>query len=259
MWTEEQLGDYFSSGGEIRPERRDTSVAGDSGTCHLLPQTCFPENMPKIGEELTEQLLTVEAAKPRSPTNPVPPERPVHHGDSSSPSCRKTRDCAFQKNVVGFDEDGEPKYVPADSFAHGDGGAANGVDLRCFYRPDARTVVAAFRLGHRAAIAHHMYGRTEVRSRRCSTRRQPRSSSAPRPAVATTEMKVYLKRPLELFKTYRVDVEITDATEFKTFTKATIRDPSNPNIPLAIGEAVLAHSAVLAKLMGKKRTFRTFV
>ena len=72
-------------------------------------------------------------------------------------------------------------------------------------------------------------------------------------------MKVYLKRPLELFKTYRVDVEITDATEFKTFTKATIRDPSNPNI-LAIGEAVLAHSAVLAKLMGKKRTsFNTAV
>ena len=73
-------------------------------------------------------------------------------------------------------------------------------------------------------------------------------------------MKVYLKRPLELFKTYRVDVEITDATEFKTFTKATIRDPSNPNIPLAIGEAVLAHSAVLAKLMGKKRgSFNTAV
>ena len=49
-WTEEQLRDYFSSGGEIRPERRDTSVAGGFRDLPPPPPTCFPENMPKIGD-----------------------------------------------------------------------------------------------------------------------------------------------------------------------------------------------------------------
>jgi len=264
-WTEEQLRDYYSSCGEIRPERRDTSVAGGFRDLPPPPPTCFPENMPKIGEDLTERLLTVEAYREAAFANGIPfrPNGLFTMGDSLLAELSKDPGLrAFQKNVVGFDEDGEPKYVVCDSFAHGDGGAANGVDLRCFYRPDTKTAVAAFRLGHRAAIAHHMY--TTAHGGSIETVLDETTAEvvkcATTPAVATTEMKVYLKRPLELFKTYRVDVEITDATEFKTFTKATIRDPSNPNMPLAIGEAVLAHSAVLAKLMGKKRTsFNTAV
>ena len=51
-WTEEQLRDYFSSGGEIRPERRDTSVAGGFRDLPPPPPTCFPENMPKIGDNV---------------------------------------------------------------------------------------------------------------------------------------------------------------------------------------------------------------
>ena len=136
--------------------------------------------MPKIGEELTEQLLTVEAYREAAFANGIPfrPNGLFTMGDSLLAELSKDPGLrAFQKNVVGFDEDGEPKYVPADWLPRD--GAANGVDLRCFYRPDARTVVAAFRLGHRVSPTTCTRPHTEVRSRRCSTRRQPRSSSAP--------------------------------------------------------------------------------
>ena len=80
------------------------------------------------------------------------------------------------------------------------------------------------------------------------------------PAVATTEMKATLKKPLELFKTYRVDAELVSSTDVKSITKATMTDPSNPNVPVAIGEAILAHTARIAKMFGRKRTsFNTAV
>ena len=151
-WTEEQLREYYSSGGDIRPERRDTSVAGGFRDLPPPEPDNFPENMPKVSEELAERLLTVEAYReaafangiPFRPNGLFPMNDPLLTQLSSDPGCH-----AFQKNVLGFDEDGEPTYVPADSFAHGDGGAANGVDLRCFYRPATRTARGIDRDGFR--------------------------------------------------------------------------------------------------------------
>ena len=264
-WTEEQLREYYSSGGDIRPERRDTSVAGGFRDLPPPEPDNFPENMPKVSEELAERLLTVEAYReaafangiPFRPNGLFPMNDPLLTQLSSDPGCH-----AFQKNVLGFDEDGEPTYVPADSFAHGDGGAANGVDLRCFYRPATRTVVAAFRLGSRAAIAHHMY--TTAHGGSIETVLDETTAEVVKcaltPAVATTEMKATRKKPLELFKTYRVDAELVSSTDVKSFTKATMTDPSNPNVPVAIGEAILAHTARIAKMFGRKRTsFNTAV
>ena len=139
-WTEEQLREYYSSGGDIRPERRDTSVAGGFRDLPPPEPDNFPENMPKVSEELAERLLTVEAYReaafangiPFRPNGLFPMNDPLLTQLSSDPGCH-----AFQKNVLGFDEDGEPTYVPADSFAHGDGGAARILD----WEGDARNTV----------------------------------------------------------------------------------------------------------------------
>lgn len=66
----------------------------------------------------------------------------------------------FQKNLAVA---GDPHFVVADSWATGNLAAANGVDLRYFYRDEADSgvasgeLVAAFRLGDKAGIGHHMY------------------------------------------------------------------------------------------------------
>ena len=114
-WTEEQLREYYSSGGDIRPERRDTSVAGGFRDLPPPEPDNFPENMPKVSEELAERLLTVEAYReaafangiPFRPNGLFPMNDPLLTQLSSDPGCH-----AFQKNVLGFDEDGEPTYVP---------------------------------------------------------------------------------------------------------------------------------------------------
>ena len=74
------------------------------------PPTCFPENMPKIGEELTERLLTVEAYREAAFANGIPfrPNGLFTMGDSLLAELSKDPGLrAFQKNVVGFDEDGK--------------------------------------------------------------------------------------------------------------------------------------------------------
>lgn len=117
-------------------------------------------------------------------------------------------------------------------------------------------------LGSRAAIAHHMY--TTAHGGSIETVLDETTAEVVKcaltPAVATTEMKATLKKPLELFKTYRVDAELVSSTDVKSITKATMTDPSNPNVPVAIGEAILAHTARIAAMFGRKRTsFNTAV
>ena len=113
------------------------------------------------------------------------------------------------------------------------------MDLRRFYRPDARTVVAVFRLGHRAAIAHHMYTTAHGGSietvldqttaevvKGVSPPRNHRDEGPPQKVAGAVQ---------DLSR----DVEITDASEFKISPRR--HDPSNPNIPLASERLPLAH------------------
>ena len=192
------------------------------------PPTCFPENMPKIGEELTERLLTVEAYCEAAFANGIPflHERAVPHG-------------RFPLTELSKDPGLRARFKRTWSVL------TRTVNQNTYARIRLPTATAAPRTAWTcvASIAPTR-GPSSPPSGSVTARRLPTTCTRPHTCLIETvldethsrggqvcksarrpqphrELCVHPKRPLELFKTYRVDVEITDASEFKTFTKAT--------------------------------------
>ena len=164
-WTEPQLRAFFASSGTIRPEARDLSVPGGSRALSPSPRA-DPRNAPPLDDTARARLITAESYRDAAFKHGIPfrPNGLFPIGDSLLTELAADSTLVpFQKNVVDVDDAGGARFALAGSWANGDLAAANGLDLRCFYRSesDARVkhgqLVAAFRLGDRAGIGHRMW------------------------------------------------------------------------------------------------------
>lgn len=164
-WTEPQLRAFFASSGTIRPEARDLSVPGGRRALSPSPRA-DPRNAPPLDDTARARLITAESYRDAAFKHGIPfrPNGLFPIGDSLLTELAADSTLVpFQKNVVDVDDAGGARFALAGSWANGDLAAANGLDLRCFYRSesDARVkhgqLVAAFRLGDRAGIGHRMW------------------------------------------------------------------------------------------------------
>ena len=164
-WTEPQLRAFFASGGTIRPEARDLSVPGGGRALSPSPRT-DPRNAPPLDDGARARLITAESYRDAAFKHGIPfrPNGLFPIGDPLLTELAADSTLApFQKNVVDVDDAGGARFALAGSWANGDLAAANGLDLRCFYRSESDAgvkhgqVVAAFRLGDRAGIGHRMW------------------------------------------------------------------------------------------------------
>ena len=172
----------------------------------------------------------------------------------------------FQKNIAvavpgaGGDEAEEEEdyrlhYIVADSWATGDVAAANGLDLRYFYRDETEAggvkfgeLVAVFRMGDRAGIGHKMY--TNAHGGCIETVLDEMTAEivkvAVEPNIATVDIQVKIKKPVSLNHTYSGRAVITRSTSLRVYTSATIVDPVDGTV-IATAEACLANLREIAK------------
>jgi acyl-coenzyme A thioesterase PaaI-like protein len=168
---------------------------------------------------------------------------------------------AFQKNVLSYhetpespDADAVVSYRVAESWAHGDGAARAGLDLRCFYRETSDqnktgpSLTAAFRLGDGAAIGKFAF--TNAHGGSIETVLDETTAELVKcfraPNCATTELRAKILKPVALHKTYRVDCWIASATQFRLRTEGKITDPED-GTTYATCEATLADLSAIEK------------
>lgn len=166
-WTEPELRAFFASGGAKRPEARDASLPGGTRALTIDART-DPSNAPEFFHDDASKEAFCDAANYRAAAfaNGIPfrPNGLFPPNDALLLELASDATLApFQKNVIGPGAAGEPRFEPVGSWAHGDVAAANGLDLRCFYRTEADSgvkfgkLIAAFRLGDRAGIGYHKW------------------------------------------------------------------------------------------------------
>ena len=153
----QQRNDPTRGEGPLRPGRQSSAVTFAS---------CRSEKRPPLDDTARARLITAESYRDAAFKHGIPfrPNGLFPIGDSLLTELAADSTLVpFQKNVVDVDDAGGARFALAGSWANGDLAAANGLDLRCFYRSesDARVkhgqLVAAFRLGDRAGIGHRMW------------------------------------------------------------------------------------------------------
>lgn len=263
-WSESEVRAYFSSGGSARPEPRDLSVPGGARDVAFGSERTKPENAPRVSDATRDATLTSARYRAAAFAHGVPFRAnglfPL--GDrlltelAADPNLR-----AFQKNVLSYhdtpespDADAVASYRVAESWAHGDGAARAGLDLRCFYRETSDqnktgpSLTAAFRLGDGAAIGKFAF--TNAHGGSIETVLDETTAELVKcfraPNCATTELRAKILKPVALHKTYRVDCWIASATEFRLRTEGKITDPED-GTTYATCEATLADLSAIEK------------
>lgn len=263
-WSESEVRAYFSSGGSARPEPRDLSVPGGARDVAFGSERTKPENAPRVSDATRDATLTSARYRAAAFAHGVPFRAnglfPL--GDrlltelAADPNLR-----AFQKNVLSYhetpespDADAVVSYRVAESWAHGDGAARAGLDLRCFYRETSDqnktgpSLTAAFRLGDGAAIGKFAF--TNAHGGSIETVLDETTAELVKcfraPNCATTELRAKIMKPVALHKTYRVDCWIASATEFRLRTEGKITDPED-GTTYATCEATLADLSAIEK------------
>jgi hypothetical protein len=263
-WSESEVRAYFSSGGSARPEPRDLSVPGGARDVAFGSERTKPENAPRVSDATRDATLTSARYRAAAFAHGVPFRAnglfPL--GDrlltelAADPNLR-----AFQKNVLSYhdtpespDADAVASYRVAESWAHGDGAARAGLDLRCFYRETSDqnktgpSLTAAFRLGDGAAIGKFAF--TNAHGGSIETVLDETTAElvkcARAPNCATTELRAKILKPVALHKTYRVDCWIASATQFRLRTEGKITDPED-GTTYATCEATLADLSAIEK------------
>jgi hypothetical protein len=263
-WSESEVRAYFSSGGSARPEPRDLSVPGGARDVAFGSERTKPENAPRVSDATRDATLTSARYRAAAFAHGVPFRAnglfPL--GDrlltelAADPNLR-----AFQKNVLSYhetpespDADAVVSYRVAESWAHGDGAARAGLDLRCFYRETSDqnktgpSLTAAFRLGDGAAIGKFAF--TNAHGGSIETVLDETTAELVKcfraPNCATTELRAKILKPVALHKTYRVDCWIASATQFRLRTEGKITDPED-GTTYATCEATLADLSAIEK------------
>jgi hypothetical protein len=263
-WSESEVRAYFSSGGSARPEPRDLSVPGGARDVAFGSERTKPENAPRVADATRDATLTSARYRAAAFAHGVPFRAnglfPL--GDrlltelAADPNLR-----AFQKNVLSYhatpespDADAVVSYRVAESWAHGDGAARAGLDLRCFYRETSDqnktgpSLTAAFRLGDGAAIGKFAF--TNAHGGSIETVLDETTAELVKcfraPNCATTELRAKILKPVALHKTYRVDCWIASATQFRLRTEGKITDPED-GTTYATCEATLADLSAIEK------------
>ena len=263
-WSESEVRAYFSSGGSARPEPRDLSVPGGARDVAFGSERTKPENAPRVSDATRDATLTSARYRAAAFAHGVPFRAnglfPL--GDrlltelAADPNLR-----AFQKNVLSYhetpespDADAVASYRVAESWAHGDGAARAGLDLRCFYRETSDqnktgpSLTAAFRLGDGAAIGKFAF--TNAHGGSIETVLDETTAELVKcfraPNCATTELRAKILKPVALHKTYRVDCWIASATQFRLRTEGKITDPED-GTTYATCEATLADLSAIEK------------
>jgi hypothetical protein len=263
-WSESEVRAYFSSGGSGRPEPRDLSVPGGARDVAFGSDRTKPENAPRVSDATRDATLTSVRYRAAAFAHGVPFRAnglfPL--GDrlltelAADPNLR-----AFQKNVLSYhdtpespDADAVVSYRVAESWAHGDGAARAGLDLRCFYRETSDqnktgpSLTAAFRLGDGAAIGKFAF--TNAHGGSIETVLDETTAELVKcfraPNCATTELRAKILKPVALHKTYRVDCWIASATQFRLRTEGKITDPED-GTTYATCEATLADLSAIEK------------
>jgi hypothetical protein len=264
-WSESEVRAYFSSGGSARPEPRDLSVPGGARDVAFGsdPRT-KPENAPRVSDATRDATLTSARYRAAAFAHGVPFRAnglfPL--GDRLLTELATDLNLrAFQKNVLSYhetpespDADAVVSYRVAESWAHGDGAARAGLDLRCFYRETSDqnktgpSLTAAFRLGDGAAIGKFAF--TNAHGGSIETVLDETTAELVKcfraPNCATTELRAKILKPVALHKTYRVDCWIASATQFRLRTEGKITDPED-GTTYATCEATLADLSAIEK------------
>ena len=263
-WSESEVRAYFSSGGSARPEPRDLSVPGGARDVAFGSERTKPENAPRVSDATRDATLTSARYRAAAFAHGVPFRAnglfPL--GDRLLTELATDLNLrAFQKNVLSYhetpespDADAVASYRVAESWAHGDGAARAGLDLRCFYRETSDqnktgpSLTAAFRLGDGAAIGKFAF--TNAHGGSIETVLDETTAELVKcfraPNCATTELRAKIMKPVALHKTYRVDCWIASATEFRLRTEGKITDPED-GTTYATCEATLADLSAIEK------------
>jgi hypothetical protein len=263
-WSESEVRAYFSSGGSARPEPRDLSVPGGARDVAFGSERTKPENAPRVSDATRDATLTSARYRAAAFAHGVPFRAnglfPL--GDRLLTELATDLNLrAFQKNVLSYhetpespDADAVVSYRVAESWAHGDGAARAGLDLRCFYRETSDqnktgpSLTAAFRLGDGAAIGKFAF--TNAHGGSIETVLDETTAELVKcfraPNCATTELRAKILKPVALHKTYRVDCWIASATQFRLRTEGKITDPED-GTTYATCEATLADLSAIEK------------